>query len=64
MRVDGHKDFVRDEESGAILNINSAEIEKNRKIKRDRRAIEQEIETLKQDVSDLKDLVKQLVEKL
>lgn len=64
MRVDGHKDFVRDEESGAILNINSAEIEKNRKIKRDRRAKEQEIETLKQDVSDLKDLVKQLVEKL
>lgn len=64
MKVDGHKDFVRDEESGAILNINSAEIEKNRKIKRDRRAKEQEIETLKQDVSDLKDLVKQLVEKL
>ena len=60
--VKDHPDLVRDSRTGAILNINKEEIQKkklqNSKIlQRDR-----EIEQLKNDVSDIKNLLQQLLE--
>lgn len=62
--VEGHSDLVRDAESGAILNINKSEIEEARLRKERRKQQQQEIENLKQDVADIKSMLKQIVEKL
>ena len=55
--------LVRDKNSGAILNINSNEIEAARKRKALRKQKDQEFENLKNEVSEIKELLLKLVEK-
>ena len=64
VRIEGNKDLVKDEETGAVLNSNETEIEaaKIRKEQRDEK--ENEFETLKSDVNELKDIMKQILEKM
>jgi hypothetical protein len=69
--VDGHGDLVRDPNSKAILNINRSEIELARERKRLRKIKQQEEQNLKEavtvlqnEISDIKLLLSQLVEKL
>ena len=57
IQVEGIPSLVRDRESGAILNSDVSEIKRKNLLK------EQELVELKEEVSELKDLVKQLVEK-
>ena len=57
IQVEGNPSLVRDRESGAILNSDVSEIKRKNLLK------EQELVELKEEVSELKDLVKQLVEK-
>ena len=63
IQVENNPNLVRDRESGAILNSDVSEIKRQKEIKRKNLLKEQELVELKEEVSELKDLVKQLVEK-
>lgn len=62
-KVDGYPSLIKDDR-GIVLNTNTSEIEAARERKRLRKEKEKEIESLKQDVSELKDMMKQIIEKL
>ena len=61
-QVKGHKDLVRDINSNAILNVNKnayeAARERDRRIKKEK----EEINILKRDVSEIKDMLRKLLE--
>lgn len=64
-------DFVRDAESGAVININRGEIQKAREQKRIRqlkqaeeKQLKAEVESLKTDINDIKSMLSAIVEKL
>ncbi len=61
--VEGNDGLARTP-SGGIVNINKEEINTAKEAKRKRLAKEEEFETLKQDVEDIKTLLHKLVEKL
>ena len=68
--VKDHRSLARDARTGAIVNINSNEIEQARAVKAARKQKDNEVENLKEDVaalkndmSDIKQLLLQLVEK-
>ena len=63
VRVENHPDLVRDKRTGAILNINKDNIRKQRKLLQQRKQEKQEIEQLQNDVSEIKSLLQQLLEK-
>ena len=63
IQVEGNSGLVRDRKTGAILNVNSTEIQKARLRKKKEKQQELEIQELKKDVSEIKVLLKQLVEK-
>lgn len=69
--VEGHADLVRDPNSNAILNINKSEIQNAREAKRIRQQklreeqeLKETVDTLKEEMNDIKSLLSQLVEKL
>ena len=62
-RVEGHWGYVKDE-NGAVLNMNKEEIEAAKKRKAQRLNQEKEISELKDEVSDIKKMLTQIVEKL
>ena len=64
IKVEGHPNLVRDKNSGVILNINKSELEANRIRKQKQREKNNEIEQLKNDVSEIKSMLNKLVEKL
>jgi hypothetical protein len=68
IKVDGHAGLVRDKNTGAILNINSNEIERIKELRRNQREVkksqEQEINQLKSDVFEIKMMLSKLIEKL
>ena len=61
--VEGFPGLVKNED-GVVLNINENEIEAARKRKLARKEKEKELDELKNDVSELKDMMKQIIEKL
>jgi hypothetical protein len=63
IKVDGHSNLVRDKSSGAIININNTEFEKARLAKQAKKRQEQELQDLKNEVSEIKSLLRQLIEK-
>jgi len=63
IKVDGEAGFVRDANTGAILNINKSEIAAARERKRQRKLKEQELQDLKNEVSEIKELLVKLIEK-
>jgi len=69
--VEGRPGLVRDPKSGAILNINSTEIQAARarkiamkKEKKRQRQVYEDVETLKTDMADIKELLLTIKEKL
>lgn len=62
-KVEGHVGYVKDE-NGVVLNVNDDEIEAARKRKELMRQKDKEINELKDDVSDIKKMLTQIVEKL
>ena len=64
IKVEGHRDLMRDNSSGAILNINKDEINAAKKRKLERRQKEKELEDLKNEVSDIKNMLTKIIEKL
>ena len=61
--VEGHTQLGRDPNSNAILNTDGSAYEAYRKARREAKKKESELSTLKDEVSELKALVKTLVHK-
>ena len=64
MDVEGHPGLVRDKNTGAILNTNEQEVEAARARKKAWKEKQKEFDELKNDVSELKDMMKQILEKI
>ena len=64
VKVEGHTGLVKDTKTGAILNINSTEVEQARERKRLRKQKDKEFEDLKNEVGEIKDLLHKLIEKM
>ena len=69
--IDGHSGYVKNTATGAVLNINKKEIMDARARKAKRRQEEQELQNMKEtvnkletDVSEIKDLLNKIAEKL
>lgn len=63
IKIDGYPGLARDKKTGAILNINRNEIQIARERKALRKQKEREFEDLKNEVSEIKELLLKLVEK-
>ena len=61
--VEGHSGLARDKKTGAIVNINSDEIQKAVAVSERRKQKNEELKQLKDEIRDLKALVNQLIEK-
>ena len=69
VQVQGHTNLVRDKRTGAILNTNRNEIVRARKIKDIKnketeviKNLSQDVDTLKEDMKEIKELLFRLVE--
>jgi len=62
--VEGHSDLVRDRVTGAIVNINKEETRAIVTRKQREKQQQKEIQQLKSDVSDIKQMLQQIVEKI
>ena len=63
-KVEGHADLIRDETSSAIINTNVEQYRLVMKRREVMKAQRSEINTLKQEVKEIKDLLKDIIEKL
>ena len=63
IKVEGHPHLYRDESSGAIINRNSMEYNQRLKVKRSANNQESELKKMREDIDELKNLLKMLVEK-
>ena len=61
--VEDKPGLVKNKDTGVILNINKAEVEQARERKRLRKQKDQELEDIKNDIRDLKEMVLKLIEK-
>ena len=61
--VEGHTNLVRDAATGAIINIDKSKATKARKAREQVLREKEEIQELKQDVAEIKSLLKQLLER-
>jgi SRSO17 transposase len=64
VKVEVHTGLVKDTKTGAILNINSTEVEQARERKRLRKQKDKEFEDLKNEVGEIKNLLHKLIERL
>ena len=64
VRINGQKDLAKDEETGAVLNTDVEQVEQAREINEKRKEKEDEFTRLQEDVSELKMMMKQLLEKM
>lgn len=69
-KVKGVESLFRDPNNGAILNVNVDEIRKAKQLKIERKkkalefeAVQEDVETMKKDMADIKGLLQRLVEK-
>ena len=64
LKVKGNEGYVKNTETGVVLNVNKEEIEAARKRKALRQQQEQDINNLKNEVSDIKTMLSTIIEKL
>jgi len=60
LKVEGHSNLYRDTNSGAVINSNRDEYEHYMKAKANRDNMNNEINTLKQELDEIKQLLKKL----
>lgn len=63
IKVEGHSNLYRDEQTGAIINCDDVAYNKYVHSLNIRESQEREIEKMKNELSDIKQLLKQLLEK-
>jgi len=61
LRVEGHTNLYRDEDSGAIINHDSHGYSEYIKMRDLKRSQKEEIDKLKDDITEIKSLLKELV---
>lgn len=61
--VEGHKHLYRDEKSGAIINTDSHGFSQYKKSKNIRLNQKKELDSMKRDIEELKDLLKKITSK-
>lgn len=61
--VEGHINLFRDEKSGAIINTDSVGYQNYVKIRNERKKQKEEIDQLKKDVNEIKNLLIELINK-
>jgi DNA-binding transcriptional regulator YhcF (GntR family) len=71
LKVDGHTGIGRDTRTGAIININKKEVETARERKKKRLEAKEEhskliaqVDSLENEVADIKDMLTKILEKL
>ena len=62
--VEGHKNLFRDENTGAILNNDSLGYEQYVKSLRYKNAQKEEIDSIKEDINEIKQLLKNLTNQI
>jgi|LakMenEpi03Aug12_release.lakeMendotaPanAssembly.Ray.scaffolds.fasta_scaffold46981_2 hypothetical protein len=69
-KIDGHPDLIRDVKTNAVLNNNKSEYEKYlisaqiKKLQKNKvEKIEEELDTLKEDMAEIKDILKTVLGK-
>nr|BAR30828.1 hypothetical protein [uncultured Mediterranean phage uvMED]BAR31145.1 hypothetical protein [uncultured Mediterranean phage uvMED] len=60
IKVEGHSNLYRDPDSGAVINSSRADYERYMKAKANREGMVSEINTLKQELDEIKQLLKKL----
>ena len=63
IRVEGHKNLYRDENSGAIINTDSHGYSQYKKSKNIRLTQKEEIDDMKKDIEEIKNLLRMIAEK-
>lgn len=63
-KIQGEKNYVKDLESGAIINSDIVEIEKAKARKKKMREEKEEFQVLKSEVADMKNLLVEISRKL
>ena len=63
IRVEGHKNLYRDEKSGAIINTDSHGYSQYKKSKNIKLTQKEEIDSMKKDIEEIKNLLRLIVEK-
>tara|TARA_B100001063_G_C16570570_1_gene455628 strand:+ start:60 stop:266 length:207 start_codon:yes stop_codon:yes gene_type:complete len=64
IKVEGHDNLVRDRETGAIVNNDSSSYKAYMRQKQVKLSEKNEIEKLKTEVGEIKDMLKVIIEKL
>lgn len=64
VKVEGHNGYLKNTETGVVLNNNVSEIDAARKRKVQRKQQEDDINNLKNEISDIKQMLGKLMEKL
>jgi DNA-binding transcriptional regulator YhcF (GntR family) len=62
LKVEGHSNLYRDVNSGAVINSNRAEYEKYMRAKANREGMITEINNLKHELDEIKQLLKKLTD--
>ena len=63
IRVEGHKNLYRDENSGAIINTDSHGYSQYKKSRNIRLTQKEEIDSMKKDIEEIKNLLRIIAEK-
>ena len=61
--IKDHKHLYRDENSGAVVNTDTVGYQQYKKTKKIKNSQKNEIEKLKEDIEEIKNLLKQIVNK-
>lgn len=60
--VDGHKNLYRDEQTGAIVNLNQSEYNNYVLLREQKRREKLEIQNIKNDIQEIKSILYKLIE--
>tara|TARA_B100000900_G_C20571006_1_gene713228 strand:- start:138 stop:341 length:204 start_codon:yes stop_codon:yes gene_type:complete len=63
-RIENHNTLVRDLNNNAILNVDTVSINKAKLSKKLRKSQKQEIEDIKSDVTELKSMMREILDRL
>jgi hypothetical protein len=63
LKIENHDDLLRDTTSNAVINNDMSALENYRKRRKAKREMMSDVDNLKNDVQEIKELLKQLLEK-
>ena len=64
LKIEGHEGYVKDPNTGVVLNVNQEEIDAAKKRRALKKQQEEDINNLKNEVSDIKNMLGKIIEKL